>query len=88
MYSFYYSGTYVGSLLYEIGGFDFPFYAIGSVGLIIAIINTFIIPDVRSGYRYSKLDEEESSDEADCKAKKSDEALSFNSIFKVQYYRN
>ncbi len=40
-------GPSVGSLFYSAGGFGLPFYAVGSIGVVLAAILLVIIPDVR-----------------------------------------
>ena len=41
-------GPAVGSYLYSIGGFGVPFWTVGSVGLLCAILMFFFLPSVQS----------------------------------------
>ena len=38
----------MGSTLYSIGGFSFPFLSVGTFGLLVAIALYFVVPDVQA----------------------------------------
>jgi predicted MFS family arabinose efflux permease len=59
-------GPALGSFLFSIGGFTLPFVVVGSIGLVVATILVFVIPNVKS----------------DTEKRSSDKALSFQQIAK------
>ncbi len=38
----------MGSVTYEAGGFELPFYIFGGLDLILAIVGIFVVPNVKS----------------------------------------
>ena len=42
----FYVGPVVGSALYTVGGFSLPFYAVGGLTTLIAVVMLFIVPNI------------------------------------------
>ncbi len=47
----------MGSVTYEAGGFELPFYIFGGLDLILAIVGVFVVPNVKS-VRTKKADQD------------------------------
>ncbi len=41
----------MGSLLYDVGGFDLPFYIFGAAGVLLAFVTAFLVPSVKVSMR-------------------------------------
>ena len=68
----YISGPAIGAGLYSVGGFSLPYFVVGSMALIMAIVLVFVVPKVQTDIKAKQV--------------KQSKSLTFAAILKARFY--